>query len=136
VVPSVLDAGLHISVYVGAPAGVTQKEGHHRSFFFFCAFSAPPSFCGACLYFLSRERSISPFPSSTVKSNLNLCTHDIVALHCWAWCKKKSQIAPKYEPTTQPSGGFEVTNRATDQAIASVNRGGRNSSKGICFTRK
>ncbi|CAM9460460.1 unnamed protein product, partial [Sphacelaria rigidula] len=38
VVPSILDAGLHLSVYVGAPAGVTQKGGQHSSFFLFCLF--------------------------------------------------------------------------------------------------
>ena len=49
----------------GAPAGVTQAEGHTGVFFP----SSPPSFCSACLNFLSREGFSRPFPSSNVKSN-------------------------------------------------------------------
>ena len=45
------------------PAGVTQEEGHT---------GGSPSFCGACLNFLSREGFSGPFPSSTVKSNFVL----------------------------------------------------------------
>ena len=46
------------------PAGVTQEEGHTGFFIFH-----PPSFCGACLNFFSREGFSHSFPSSTGKSN-------------------------------------------------------------------
>ena len=61
----ILDVRLHISVNMWTH----QPESHRRK----------PSFCGACLNFLSREGSSRPFPSSTVKS-IFLCTHDVIVL--------------------------------------------------------
>lgn len=43
----ILRTGLHLSVYVGAPAGVTGD------------FLAPPTFCGACLLFFARRIQLS-----------------------------------------------------------------------------
>ena len=40
----------------------------------------PPSFCGTCALFFSREGLSHSFPSSTVKSNF-LCTNDLIVLH-------------------------------------------------------
>ena len=50
--------------------------GEHRGFFLLCAFKffAPPSSCGACLHFISREGFGRPCPSSTTKSNYCLLT--------------------------------------------------------------
>ena len=53
-------------IYSGRQIFGRTSRGHtggrsHRIF--------PPSFCGACLNFLSREGFSRPFPSSTVKSN-------------------------------------------------------------------
>ena len=46
---------------VDVPAGVTQEEGYTGLFL-------PPSFCGACLNFFSREKDVSrSFPLSTMK---------------------------------------------------------------------
>lgn len=63
----ILDAGLHISVYVDAKAGVTQGRPTHELHLFHCVKSTPPSFCGACMIFLSQEGSRDPFPSSAVR---------------------------------------------------------------------
>ena len=49
-----------------APAGVTHD---------FVLF-IPPSFCGACLHFSSREKFSRSFPSSTVKSNFVYPRHN------------------------------------------------------------
>ena len=52
------------------PTGVTQEGVNTGAFFFFlCFFFAPPSSCGACLNFLSREGFGCPYPSSTPKLN-------------------------------------------------------------------
>ena len=94
---------------LGAPAGVTQKEGQHTGdFYFLFVLVIHLPFAVLAFSSSSREGFSTPFPSSIAKSNL--CTHDKVALHCWVLCEKKPQITPRFEPATQPSEGYEVTN--------------------------
>ena len=62
----------------------------------------PPSFCSACLNFLSREGFSRPFPSSTVKSRI-LCTHDIIiVLHLLGMMREKIPVMiPGFKLTSQ-----------------------------------
>ena len=58
--------------FVTCNDGVTcnvKSPDTQELFFIFICFSSPSSFCCASLYFLSREGSSSPFPSSTVEAN-------------------------------------------------------------------
>ena len=66
VIPFILDVRLHLSVNMW-----THQPGSRRR-----VFSFTPSFCGACLNFLSRERFSCPFPSSTVKSKILYPRHN------------------------------------------------------------
>lgn len=70
--------------------------------------------CGACHTFFTRKGFTGSLPSSTVTS-IFWCTYNLVALHSWAWCEDQSRInvtSSRFKPTTQPSKGFEITNRA------------------------
>ena len=107
VVPSILSAGFHLW---GASAGVTQEEGQHTGdFSFFICFLILHLPSAVLAFLFCREKgSALPFPRRP-RSRI-LCTHDKVALHCWVLCEKKPQITPRFEPATQPSEGYEVTN--------------------------
>ena len=63
-------------IYVGASTGVTREEDEHAGLFLssFC-FGTSPSLHRACLYFLSREGSSSPFSSSTANGILRWCNN-------------------------------------------------------------
>ncbi len=62
--------GLHLFQWIFL-SNYNQPGSHRRGafFFFLCLFCAPPSSCGACLHFLSREGFGCPYPSSTPKLN-------------------------------------------------------------------
>ena len=99
-------AGLNL---FGASAGLTEKEGQHTAVFSFICFSFPPSFCDACIFFLIAKRVQHSL--SLVDHEVELCvttTKSLSTVGCWA--RKKTQIAPRFEPTTQPSEVHEVTN--------------------------
>ena len=114
VVSAMLGAGLHLSVYVGAPGGVIQEEAQHTGLHgvFFALVLDLPFLCGACLFFY-REKGSAVSCSLIDREVEFLCTHDEVALHCWVLLGKKPQITPRFKPTTQPSEGHEVRVTAT-----------------------
>ena len=93
VIPFILDVR-----FVDVPAGVTQEEGHTAYFSTFFLRGLP--------YFLSREGSSYPFPSSTVKSNFvyprnnrsPLVWHDFFMIF---FCEEKSQLFT-YNRAIQP----------------------------------
>ena len=107
VVSSILGAGFHLW---GAPAGDTQENRQHTGvYLFIVCFSFPPSFCDACIFFLIAKRVQHSL--SLVDHEVELCvptTKSLSTVGCWA--RKKTQIAPRFEPTTQPSEVHEVTN--------------------------
>ena len=65
VIPFIPDVRLHLSVNMWRTSRGHTGGRPHRSFFL----SSSPSFCSACLNFLSREGFSRSFPSSNVKSN-------------------------------------------------------------------
>ena len=89
--------------------GHTGGRPTHRRFFLFYLFLVLhlPSAVLAFLFYREKGSAL-PFPRRP-RSRI-LCTHDKVALHCWVLCEKKPQITPRFEPATQPSEGYEVTN--------------------------
>ena len=89
--------------------GHTGGRPTHRRFFLFYLFLVLhlPSAVLAFLFYREKGSAL-PFPRRP-RSRM-LCTHDKVALHCWVLCEKKPQITPRFEPATQPSEGYEVTN--------------------------
>lgn len=112
VVPSLLDAGAHPSVSVGAPAGVRQEGGQHRSFFlFFICFSSPPSFCR--LAFISYPEKGSAFSSPRRPLRRILCAHDIADLHCRVLCDKYPRSLQDSNPRLKRRRVSRLPNRAT-----------------------
>ena len=98
--------GLHLfSVFAVQlePTGVTQ-EGVNTgaSFFFLYFFYAPPSSCGACLHFLSREGFGRPCPSSTPQSNF-VYSRRFPAINRFPLPGTKvreNPLSPRFEPVT------------------------------------
>ena len=122
-VPSVLTAvplikarrALHIAVYLEnytcamyssvqlEPTRVTQEGVNTGAIIFFlCFFSAPPSSCGACLHFLSREGFGRPCPSSTPKSNF-VYSRSFSAILCIALHYYQAKVRKKKHSRRYPN---------------------------------
>ena len=84
------------------------RPTHRRFLFFICFWFS--TFLLRCSPFLFYREKGSALPFPRRPRSRMLCTHDKVALHCWVLCEKKPQITPRFEPATQPSEGYEVTN--------------------------
>ena len=74
--------------------------------------SHPPSFCGACLYFCSREGFSHSFPSSTVKSNfvyLRFNRAPLVGHFYVLFLVRKNPVYRDSNSRPNLSEGYEVT---------------------------
>ncbi len=91
-----------------------HTEGYNRGFFLlFYFFFAPPSSCGACLHFLSREGFGRPFPSSTMKSK---CVYSRSFSAFYSFLPpgtkvRKKTLSPRFEPVTWVPEGTRVPTR-------------------------
>lgn len=69
-------------------AGVAEDGGQHETFCFFFVLYLPSPVLA--FFFLSQEGSAAPFPRRP-RSRI-LCTRDMVARHCRAWCEETTQV--------------------------------------------
>lgn len=112
--PSILDAALHLSVYVGTSAGVLQGVGQHRGFFFlFVLVLHLPSAALALCFSAPGVQQSRPLVDCGV---IFLCTDDAVSFHCWVLCEKNlsschSTDIQTHDPIVRGFGGYRLSHR-------------------------